>query len=104
MFIFILLVVNDDIIQTQDECVKADGCKHVHRCARSIDYGPWLKGKDGVKPKQRPDAGAILYEEFCAMLGPHRVELAGKMVGPNHMIMQLVGWLRCKPHSFDPRA
>ena len=69
---------------------------------------PWLWGsKDGVKPKQRPAAGAILYEEFCAMLGPHRVELAGKMVGPNHMIMQLVGpRLRCRLCSrlTHPRA
>ena len=49
-----------------------------------------LKSNDGVAQKLRPKAGAILYDEFRALLGPHRVEVEGKMIGPNHMIMQVV--------------
>ena len=49
-----------------------------------------FKSNDGVAQKLRPKAGAILYDEFRALLGPHRVEVEGKMIGPNHMIMQVV--------------
>ena len=48
-----------------------------------------FKPQDGVKPKQRPQAGEILFQEFCDKLLPHRVTLEGKMTGPNHMVMQL---------------
>ena len=37
----------------------------------------------------RPDAGAILYAEFRALLNAHRVEVEPKMVGPSHMILQI---------------
>ena len=45
-----------------------------------------FKSNDGVAQKLRPKAGAILYDEFRALLGPHRVEVEGKMIGPNHYL------------------
>ena len=74
-------------ISTNDLRTKADQANRFLEQGHKVTARIEFKSNDGVKANMRPDAGAILYEEFCAMLNPHRVEVEGKMVGPSHMIL-----------------
>ena len=74
-------------ISTNDLRTKADQANRFLEQGHKVTARIEFKSNDGVKANMRPDAGAILYEEFCAMLNPHKVEVEGKMVGPSHMIL-----------------
>ena len=76
-------------ISANDLKTKADQTERFLEQGHKVTMRIEFKSNDGVKQKLRPKAGAILYDEFRALLGPHRVEVEGKMVGPNHMIMQV---------------
>ena len=71
-------------ISTNDLRTKADQANRFLEQGHKVTARIEFKSNDGVKANMRPDAGAILYEEFCAMLNPHKVEVEGKMVGPSH--------------------
>jgi translation initiation factor IF-3 len=76
-------------ISANDLGTKADQANKFLEQGHKVTARIEFKSNDGVKAKMRPDAGAILYAEFRALLNAHRVEVEPKMVGPSHMILQI---------------